>query len=309
MAGRFATTRADFDTRWNHWQTAIGMMDADWATALFGMGVGRFPETYFWKTEKGDRPGTFAFVDDGGNRFLRLGAGDALYVRQKIAVLPDTTYRLALDVRSESSGAALNVFLCEQTLLYSLRCETRSFSTGNQGAAWQPLAASLGTGGIGSGRWFARRPVYLGVSHSTGESAVEIDNVRLISPGGENVVRNGDFQQGFDFWFFATDDHLAWHVKNLWLARLFDQGWLGVLALGLLVGYAVVKLAGGVAAGSRVSAAMVAALLALLAIGVMESPLDFPRVALLFYLLLFAGLVRTGRAMREEWPPGRDTRS
>jgi len=38
------------------------MMDEGWATSLLGMGVGRFPETYFWKTEKGDRPGTFAFV-------------------------------------------------------------------------------------------------------------------------------------------------------------------------------------------------------------------------------------------------------
>lgn len=293
MAGRFAGTSSDLQTRWNHWNDAVAMMDEGWATSLFGMGVGRFPETYFWKTEKDDRPGTFAFVEERGNRFLRLGAGDPLYLRQKVAVQPHTSYRLSLDARSDEPGMKINVFLCEQTLLYSARCKAQSFATGQGGARWQPLEAAIDSGEVGSGSWLARRPVYLGLNYPVGESAVEIDNVRLVSPDGTNLVRNGDFERGFDHWFFAVDGHLAWHVKSLWVALLFEQGWVGVLVFGNLLAYAAWRLAKSIRRGSRVAVAILSALSALLVAGSLESPLDFPRVALVFFLLLLAGIVRS----------------
>jgi hypothetical protein len=311
MAGRFAGTAGDLQTRWSHWGDAIAMMDEGWATSLFGMGVGRFPETYFWKTERGDRPGTFAFVEERGNRFLRLGAGDPLYLRQKVAVQPHTNYRLSFDARSGEPGMKINVFLCEQTLLYSARCKTQSFVTGQhlppgrsftEGASltkvpgangWQPLEAAVDSGEVGSGSWLARRPVYLGLNYPAGESAVEIDNVRLVSPAGANLLRNGDLERGFDYWFFAVDGHLAWHVKSLWVAVLFEQGWVGVLVFGTLLAYAAWRLATSIRRGSRVAVAILSALSALLVAGLLESPLDFPRVALVFFLLLLAGIVRS----------------
>jgi hypothetical protein len=140
--------------------------------------------------------------------------------------------------------------------------------------------------------------VYLGLNYRSGEAAVDIDNVRLAAPSGENLLRNGDFERGFDFWFFAVDGHLAWHVKNLWVAIFFEQGLLGVVAFGLLVGYSVLVLVSSIRRGSRVSAVILAAVSALIVVGVLESPLDFPRIALLFYLLLFAGIVRSGADVR-----------
>jgi hypothetical protein len=293
MTGRFAGTGSDLQTRWKHWADAVGMMDDGWATHVFGMGVARFPETYFWKTAKSDRPGTFAFAEEAGNMLLRLGAGDALYLRQKVAVEPHGQYRLSLDARSAVPGVRFTVFLCEQTLLYSARCKSQSFATA-QGGGWHSFDAAVDTGDVGSGSWSEHRPVYLGVSYRGGEAAVDIDNVRLVLPSGESLLRNGDFERGFDFWFFAADGHLAWHVKSLWVAIYFDQGLLGVVAFALLVGYAVAVLASSVRRGSRVSAVILAAVAALIVVGLLESPFDFPRVALLFYLMLFAGIVRSG---------------
>jgi VanZ family protein len=312
MAGRFAGTTGDLQTRWNHWGDAVAMMDEGLATSLFGMGVGRFPETYFWKTEKGDRPGTFAFLEEKGNRFLRLGAGDPLYLRQKVALQPETSYRLSLDARSDEPGMQFNVFLCEQTLLYSGRCKAQSFSTGQPlpagqsfaavpsltkghgGNGWQPLEAVVDSGEVGTGSRLAQRPVYLGLNFPAGEAAVDLDNVKLVSPAGENLLRNGDFERGFDYWFFAADGHLAWHIKSHWAAVLFEQGWLGVLALAILLAYAGVRLGKLIMKGSRVSVGIFAALSALLVVGIFDSPFDFPRIALLFFLLLFAGIIRSG---------------
>ena len=69
-------------------------------------------------------------------------------------------------------------------------------------------------------------------------------------------------------------------------------------AFGLLVGYSVLVLVSSIRRGSRVSAVILAAVSALIVVGVLESPLDFPRIALLFYLLLFAGIVRSGAGAR-----------
>jgi len=135
--------------------------------------------------------------------------------------------------------------------------------------------------------------VYVGLNFPAGESAVDIDNVRLVSPDGANLLRNGDFERGFDHWFFAVDGHLAWHVKSLWVALFFEQGWVGVLVFGTLLAYGARRLVKSIRRGSRVAVVILSALSALLVVGLLESPLDFPRVALPFFLLLLAGILRS----------------
>ena len=50
-----------------------------------------------------------------------------------------------------------------------------------------------------------------------------------------SLIRNGDFSKGADYWFFKTHSHLPWHIKNLWVEVLFDQGWFGLATfVGLL---------------------------------------------------------------------------
>ena len=59
---RLATVSADADTRMNHWRTALGMMDQALPTQVFGMGLGRFPETYLWRNPQGAVPGNFRYA-------------------------------------------------------------------------------------------------------------------------------------------------------------------------------------------------------------------------------------------------------
>jgi len=119
---RLATVSADADTRMNHWQTALGMMDQTLPTQVFGMGLGRFPETYLWRNPQGARPGNFRYAQENGNGYLVLGAGETLYLAQRVSVQPHTRYRLALDLRGDGERLSLTVPLCEKHLLNSRRC-------------------------------------------------------------------------------------------------------------------------------------------------------------------------------------------
>ena len=73
----------------------------------------------------------------------------------------------------------------------------------------------------------------------------------------------------------------------------FEQGWVGVLVFGTLLGYGARRLVKSIRRGSRVTVVIFSALSALLVVGLLESPLDFPRVALPFFLLLLAGILRS----------------
>ncbi len=293
MADRFAGTAGDLRTRWNHWWDSVAMMDDGIATSLFGMGIGRFPETYFWKTRKGDRPGTYAYVEEEGNVFLRLGAGDPLYLRQRIAVEGGTKYQLGLDLRSDQPGGQLTVYLCEQTPLYSARCKAQTFTARQAERGWQSFEATFASGEVGSGDWYRKRPVYLGLNYRTGETAIDVDNVRLLSPAGENLVRNGRFEDGFDHWLFAVDDHLPWHIKNLWLTFYFEQGWLGVAVFSAVLLWGAVVMIRPLAKEWSLLPATFAAVVALVVGGFVDNPFDFPRISTVFYLTLFSGLIQS----------------
>lgn len=39
-----------------------------------------------------------------------------------------------------------------------------------------------------------------------------------------------------DGWFFKSGGHLPWHIKNLWVLQLFEQGLLASLAGFMVAG-------------------------------------------------------------------------
>ena len=47
------------------------------------------------------------------------------------------------------------------------------------------------------------------------------------------LLANGDFARGADRWLFTDDYHWNWRIEDQPLMTLFEQGWFGVLALGL----------------------------------------------------------------------------
>jgi hypothetical protein len=195
-----------------------------------------------------------------------------------------------MDLRSPATGAALDALLCEKSLQQSFRCASASFPVTTSDFAWGRHERKIDTEFIGSGSPLQRRPVVLVLVNSGKASAVDVDNVRLVDNNGHDLVANGDFSEGGAHWFFSADDHLPWHIFNLWIQILFEQGWVGVIAAAIAVAMALARLADAAWRGDFFCTATLAALVGMLLVGLTESLLDGPRVALLFFLLVFVGL-------------------
>ncbi|HSM21617.1 MAG TPA: hypothetical protein VK876_05340, partial [Rubrivivax sp.] len=107
--------------------------------------------------------------------------------------------------------------------------------------------------------------------------------------GGAELLANGDFSDGMDRWFFATDVDPPWHIHSLPLAIWFDQGAFGALAWGLLF------LSCGIAAWQlwrERRAALPAAAVAVAAFlvsGSLNTLIDEPRFLMLLLVCLWLG--------------------
>ena len=294
--GRLSIAAQDWDARMTHWQEALRMMDGSWRTAVFGMGLGRFPETYFFTNLSRGVPASFKYVTEQDNTFLRLGSGKSVYIDQIVPVEPGQDYRLSFDARSAAADGVVNVLLCERTFFYSYGCESATVKLQEGASVWQHYESALPSGRLGGTPWYAKRPVKLSLEHAEGTAAFDVDNVRLVGPGGRNLVENGDFSRGNARWFFSSaGNHFPWHVLNLYVAIYFEQGWLGILAFGALVAYAMVKIARKSLRGDLYACVTLAALSGFIVVGWFESMFDAPRLILLFYLVIFVALLKARR--------------
>jgi hypothetical protein len=126
---------------------------------------------------------------------------------------------------------------------------------------------------------------------------MDVDDVRLIGADGVNLVANGDFSKGMDHWFFSTDNHLPWHIKNLPLQIFFEQGVVGIFAFALLLWTAMSR---GLSYGRKnlLVAALLSSLVGFLVVGLFDSLIDVPRHMLLLLLLVFV-LCLTPTAQRK----------
>ncbi|OYO28716.1 hypothetical protein [Janthinobacterium sp. PC23-8] len=314
---RFATTAGDWQGRLRHWRGALAMMPGDWATTAFGMGTGTFPASYFWRNTVGDVPARLAYADeaDAGNRYLRLsspgyraGYGELLRLLQRVSVQPDTRYALALDVRRHGPMPMLQLKLCQRQLLYAQYCvqaPLRLLPPATAAPHWQPqwqpqwqhYQMSIDSARLGDGAWLLRAPVQLELAAAgmAEPALIDVDNLSLRAPDGEELLANGDFSKANDYWFFSSDHHhLPWHIKNLWLHLYVESGVFGLLSVLGLFTLACASLLRCAAQGPHAdgAAAMLAALAGFMVIGVFDSLLDVPRIALLFYMLLLCALLQ-----------------
>lgn len=285
---RMATVRADLAVRQAHWADALRLRDGDWATSLFGMGLGRYPETNYWRSAETSRSGTYRLDAQEGNTYLRLGSGNSLYMEQKVTLEPGLHYRLKLDVRAHVSGAQITVPICEKWMLTSFNCVWQTIDVGNELGRWRSIERPVDAKALSVSPWYSQRPTKLSLYNPTPNSTIDIDNVRLETQSGANLLRNGDFAHGLDHWFFATDGHLQWHIKSLYYGVLFDQGWFGLLAVLAMVLLALVRSAANAVKGDLVAGASLAALSSFLVVGVFDTLLDTPRFVLLLLLLVAA---------------------
>ncbi len=293
MKARLAGTQEEAVTRTQHWARAIAMIDDGARATWLGMGLGSFPRTLLFKGHD-SASATYSYARENGNAFVRLGSGKPLFVGQKVSVLPGRKYTLSLDLRSARANSTIAVSVCEKSVQQSFRCKELRFQVNTAGNDWSHNQASFDSGEIGAGPRLLTRPVVLSIANAGSSTIIDVDNLRLVDEAGDELIVNGDFSRGGARWFFSEDSHLPWHVHNLWVQILFEQGWFGVLAVAVAVATSLMRTAIGMWRGDLFSAAILAAVCGGLVIGVTESLFDGPRVTTLFFLLVFSGMLRPG---------------
>ena len=284
MQKRFSSSEHDFHARVAHWRDALRMMDDDMLTVAFGMGLGRYPETYFWRNAEGVHPATYGFRSEAGNTYLALGSGSPLYFEQIIGTRPAESYRLSFRARADKNNAVLSFPICEKWMLYSSNCMTKTVRIGDTRGQWNEFTVRF-DGGMPSRSQPPLRTIKFSLTNLVPGSVVAVDKLSLLDERGVELLRNGDFSKGMDHWFFTTDNHLPWHLENLWVQTYFEQGAFGLLAFALMA----IAIPFSVAARRRdntlPATPFAAAFAGLLALGCVDSVFDFPRISLLFYLL------------------------
>ena len=288
--GQFAQARLsisgdDLGVRRNHWADALRMRDPDGMAALLGVGVGRYPEMHYWRSRENNRSATYRLVNEEGETFLRLTAGNPIFLEQGVAVSPNDNYLLSLDLRAHQPGARIGVSICEKWLFASYNCVSTTFGSETEVNTWVHFEKSVASGEVGSGHWYSRRPVRLALHNAGGEFPVDVDNVSLVAPDGRQLVANGNFSHALDHWFFSADDHKPWHIFSLPVGILFDQGWLGVVSLGLLAALALGRATRAAWRGNVYAGAVLASLTGVMVLGLFNSVVDSPRILLLVLLL------------------------
>ncbi|MGB5832336.1 MAG: O-antigen ligase family protein, partial [Thiohalocapsa sp.] len=298
---RLSQAAGDFQFRLAHWQQALELMGDGIAPALVGVGFGRYPDLYLFSDRTKTPPGTYKVIDQDGARSLRLGNGEAVFLDQRVAVRPDTHYRLSLRLRTTSGQAKISVPLCEKALLYSFTCVWTTLTPTDSQQGWQRLEAEVQSARVGRGGRWPHGPTVLSL-YNAGRSVVDIDDLSLTAPDGRELIANGGFDAGAERWLFVADQDLAWHIHEQFVETYFAQGLLGLVALIVLLTGVARVLWSAIRAGRIEAVAFAAALAGFLSVGLLGSTLDAARTALLFYFVAFAGaiLVRGGELSRRQ---------
>jgi hypothetical protein len=303
MQRRYATIQRDWQLRTAHWADALRIMDTSRATRLFGMGMGSYPASYLAGSSEGIHPSSHALAVEQGNTYLLLSAGAPLYVEQFVRLQDSQRYRLSFWARSRSGAAELGLPICEKWMLYSAQCLWQSVRIADTGGRWQQFSLDFDSGVRARSAWSMRRSTKLSVFNPASDTTVEIDKISLRASEGRELLGNGDFSEGLDRWFFASDNYLPWHLENTWLQLYFEQGGFGVLAFAALLIVSALLLRQRQRDRDLYAPALAASLTAFLTLCMVNSLFDFPHMSLLFFLLIAQSLFDSKRTMQAvTWP-------
>ncbi|HKY01715.1 MAG TPA: hypothetical protein VJM53_04105, partial [Burkholderiales bacterium] len=295
VAERFSTVNEDLQGRAMHWRAGLSGLRG-WDDWLLGKGLGRFPATYFWNVPREDRPGVHQLENLDGDTGLvlnspnhMLGYGAIYRIGQEVAQDPKGPILVSMDVQADRDVPAL-VEVCQKHLLYNGPCYHADARIKGRPGEWQRLKLRL-VGSHPEQLLYAPKLCFFSIGIQSRGLSLRIDNLSVVDGEGRELLRNGDFSEGPAYWFFTSDrHHLPWHMKNLWLSYLFDQGWLGILAFSLALGGAAGRMLFGRARSHPLAPYLLAALCGFMVVGLFDSLVDVPRLSFLFFLLLFAAL-------------------
>jgi len=294
MGDRFSEAAGDLQGRMRHWHASTDMLHG--STELWlGKGLGRYPASYFFGVPNESNPGSFALHYGEGERFLSLAGprspaswGELYRVSQRVTAAPGH-YSVVIVARA-AQDTAIQFEVCEQHLLYNGACGSGS-TTLRGGGGWRSASVVLDGDTINRGPWYSPRLAFFSMAVPSSAMSVDIREVSVLGPDGRNVIANGDFAAGMARWIPISErDHLPWHIKNIGLNLLFDQGLLGLAVFLILLAMALWRLAFGRARFHSLAPYLAAGFVGFLVVGIFDSLLDVPRLAFLFYYMILTSL-------------------
>ena len=309
LIARLANADRDIDNRLAHWRDGIGLLRSPTAWML-GVGIGRLPANYARKNPDGagEFPGRVEVrrnapgLPSGERQYVTLfgpatnpDLGGLFALTQRVDIRAGGAYRISMDVRAPIT-TQVGVQLCERHLLYDWYCKEAIVRVEGLPGQLQSRTAQLLGGALGDGPWYAPRLGMLTVSVLNGAASVDFYNISLATADRKELLFNGGFSNGLARWFPAAQHYfLPWHSDSLYLEVLIERGIAGLLVLALLVLWSLVRLLSGSGRALLLAPYLAASLSGALAIGVVSSVMDVPRVAFLLFLLVFFALQLTNR--------------
>ncbi len=295
MHSRVARVGQDFGSRLTHWKNGLGLLSTSGEWWL-GLGLGRLPANYASHLPHEGFPGQIKVYSDvlkdghinlfahfeGSNVPIHLAQPYVL--TERVSTLTDGRYTVQLNVRSNKS-TEIFFSLCERHLLYDLKCQWAVQSINPTGNQWQTLTLPLVGPDWSARRIFERGGVFsMGLLRGTG--ALDVDDVKLVDIEKNQRLKNGNFSQGLTHWLPVSQDYfLPWHIDNFFIELLVERGILGLVTHAALIAYAFWNLIFGGARTLTISPYLASSICAVLGVGCINSVMDVPRVAFIFYLL------------------------
>ncbi len=289
MAERLSTIAPDFAFRAANWQSGLRLHSKTALAWAFGMGEGSFPSRSINAASATDGPSYFRIERAETPSHATLIMHAPFYFGQRLPFAANgETLTLSLNTRAQNSGAQLFVNLCEKQLAYSFDCVGQAIPVGS---AWQPASAALKAPNSG-------KPLDISFSAPAG-SVIDLADLHLRDAAGRDFLVNGDFADGVAHWLVTDDHHWLWRIFDQYLMTLFEAGALGLLSWLLLI---AASIRGAWMSQSALGAAIIGGAVALLINALFDAVLEAPRLALLYDLLLLAGLVMPSLPTRDPSP-------
>jgi hypothetical protein len=290
MYHRFAESETALATREQNWRAGLAVRDRDIPTALFGMGLGSYQRTMLSRSQV-NRPSDLVLERDAAGAYVSMRVETPFYLGQKITVPDSGPWHLTFQSRSPD-GLTASALICDKVLLYSDNCRSIDTESGapNQ---WTAVRATIPTDGLGRRALFGllRRPVELSFFGRIGHR-IEVRDISLTDDAGRPMLANGDFRHGLDRWLFTDDSHVSWRMLSQYLMLWFETGILGLAAFAALTGFALAGGVRGLTGGRVTGAAVVGAVAGFMISGLFDNVLEAPRVAVLFFLVCWCGLIQ-----------------
>ena len=303
MSDRLAALQTDEDSRFEHWRRSLNLVQGD-SAPWWGIGLGRYLDSYAVAATDRQRPGDLRIADADGMPVMRLytgshvqGWGEMLRLSQRTA-RPQGGVTVKLKLRG-APGSSVHAEICIKHLLYDMQCQTAGarlplppkpavgapLAAAASAPAWQTVQLVLNGQPLVDDAWILPRVTTFSLASDNARAGLDIAEVSATDAQGRELLANGNFRADGARWFFSSDRfHLPWHAKNMVLHLFVEQGMFGVLTMGLMGLCALVVCLARVRR-LPLASALAAALAGGWTVGMVDSVLDMPRLALLLLLL------------------------